>query len=60
MRSWRVAVLLDDEHAFVRGDEVGDRVAERERAHAQRVDVDAVRPASASSASAIAGLVEPK
>ena len=36
----RVAVLLDHEHLAVRGDEVEDLVLERERADAQRIDVD--------------------
>ena len=38
----RVAVLLDDEHVIVRGDELGDRVGERKRAHAHLVEVDAL------------------
>ena len=55
----RVAVLLDDEHALVRGDEFPHAVGERERAHAQRVEHACRRAPSASIASAIAGLVEP-
>jgi len=38
----RVAVLLDDEDGLVRDDERIDRGAERERPHAQRVDVHAL------------------
>ena len=39
----RIAILLDDEHGLVRGDERIDRGRERERADAQRVDRDALR-----------------
>ncbi len=38
----RVAVLLDDEHRVVLGDETLDRFGEREGAHAHRVDVHAI------------------
>ena len=40
----RVAVLLDHEHEIVVGDEVVDRVVEREGAHAQHVEVLAAAP----------------
>ena len=56
----RVAVLLDHEHLIVIGDELADLVAEREGAHAQRVEVQALLACRRSSASCIAGLVEPK
>ena len=36
----RVPVLLDHEHLRVGGDEVGDLLLERERAHTQGIDVD--------------------
>ena len=38
----RVAVLLDDEHVLVRGDEIGDRVVERECADPQPVEMDEI------------------
>jgi hypothetical protein len=38
----RVAVLLDDEHRLVLGDEAVDRGAEGEAAHPKRVDVHAL------------------
>ena len=40
----RVAVLLDHEHEVVVGDEVLDRVVEREGAHPQQVEMPALRP----------------
>jgi hypothetical protein len=55
----RVAVLLDHEHGLVRGDELAHAGREREGAQPQRVEVDAWL-ASTSSASCMAGLVEPK
>ena len=54
-----VAILLDEEHLVVLGDEVDDLVGEGEGAQPQRVDVDGLG-LECSSASAIAGLVEPK
>ena len=44
VRSWRVAVLLDDEHLVVVGDEVDHLVGEREGAQPQGVEVDAAAP----------------
>src|SRR5579862_1071826 len=38
-----VAVLLDDKDALVVADEIDDVVVERERADAQRVEMDAAR-----------------
>ena len=38
VRSWRVAVLLDDEDLVVLGDEGGDVVVEREAADPQQVE----------------------
>ena len=45
----RVAVLLDDEHLLVRADEIDDLVAEREGAHAQRVEMQSLRSQSVAA-----------
>ena len=60
LRSWRVAVLLDDEDAVVLGDEVEHLVGERKAAHAQGVEMRCRALPAARAPRPWPALVEPK